>query len=139
MTKEEEITKNLSLIEYYREQLNNIEMQSQYLQAAIIDYQKAKLTVEQLNKSDDNTEILVPVGTGTFINASAKSTSKVLTDIGAGYVTEKPIEEAIKKIDERIEKLQENQKKLIEMATQVQTEAIELSNKTQKLVDETKE
>jgi len=139
MTKEDEIAKNLSLIEYYKEQLNSIDMQAQFIQAAIADYQKAKMTIEQLDKVEGDTDILVPVGTGTFINASAKDTSKALIDIGAGFVTEKSVEESIKKLDERIEKLDENQKKLISMAQQIQTEAIELSNKTQRLMAETKE
>ena len=139
MTKENEIATNLSMIEYYKEQLASIDMQIQYLQAAVADYHKAKITVEQLDKTKGVDDILVPVGLGVFINASTKDTSKVLVDIGAGIVAEKTVDDAIKKIDGRIEALQENQKKLLSMAQQLQTEAVELSNKTQKLVDETRE
>jgi len=139
MTKENEIATNLSMIEYYKEQLASIDMQIQYLQAAVADYHKAKITVEQLDKTKGVEDILVPVGLGVFINASTKDTSKVLVDIGAGIVAEKTVDDAIKKIDGRIEALQENQKKLLSMAQQLQTEAVELSNKTQKLVDETRE
>ena len=139
MTKENEIATNLSMIEYYKEQLASIDMQIQYLQAAVADYHKAKITVEQLNKTKGADDILVPVGLGVFINASTKDTSKILVDIGAGIVAEKTVDDAIKKIDGRIEALQENQKKLLSMAQQLQTEAADLSNKTQKLVDETRE
>ena len=139
MTKENEIATNLSMIEYYKEQMAYIDMQIQYLQAAVADYHKAKITVEQLDKTKGVDDILVPVGLGVFINASTKDTSKVLVDIGAGIVAEKTVDDAIKKIDGRIEALQENQKKLLSMAQQLQTEAVELSNKTQKLVDETRE
>ena len=139
MTKENEIATNLSMIEYYKEQMAYIDMQIQYLQAAVADYHKAKITVEQLNKTKGVEDILVPVGLGVFINASTKDTSKILVDIGAGIVAEKTVDDAIEKIDGRIEALQENQKKLLSMAQQLQTEAVELSNKTQKLVDETRE
>ena len=139
MTKDEEIARNMSLIEYYKEQLSSIDMQVQYLQAAVADYHKAKMTVDQLDKTEGATDILVPVGLGVFINASIENTSKVLVDIGAGLVTEKTVDGAVKKIDERIESLQENQKRLLSLAQQIQTEAAELSNKTQKLIDETKE
>jgi prefoldin alpha subunit len=139
MTKEDEISKNLSLIEYYKEQLNTVDMQSQFLQAAIADYHKAKMTIEQLDKTEGINDILVPVGTGVFVNASTKDTSKVLIDIGAGVITEKTVDDAIKKIDDRIETLEENQKKLISMAQQLQNEAVELSNKTQRLMQETKQ
>lgn len=137
MTQEEELTRNLSLIEYYREQLNSIDMQTQITQAALADLHKAKLTVEQLNKADKNSEILIPVGGGAFIHGSVTDVSKVLIDIGAGLVTEKTVDDAIQKIDESIKKLQENQERLLSMAQKIQTEATELSQKTQKLMEET--
>ena len=49
MTKEEEITRNLTLLEYYKQQLESIDMQLQYLQSTLADYQRAKITVEQLH------------------------------------------------------------------------------------------
>ena len=135
MATEDEITRNLTMIEYYKEQLSSIDMQGQYLQAAIADFYKAKLTVEQLDKADDESEILIPIGGGTFLNGSLKDSSKVLVDIGAGLITEKTIDDAIKKIGERIKDLQENQEKLMSMAQKMQNEATELSQKTQQMMD----
>ena len=137
MAKEEEITRNLTMIEYYKEQLSSIDMQAQYLQAAIADFHKAKITVEQLHKTSDKSEILIPIGGGTFLNGSLHDTSKVLVDIGAGLVTEKTIEGAVKKINERIKTLQENQEKLMEMAQKLQNEATDLSQRTQQMMNET--
>lgn len=134
---EEEITRNLALIEYYKEQLNALDYQTQFIQAALADYYKAKITIEQLHKTDENSEILIPVGGGTFINGSIKETSKVLVDIGAGLVTEKTIDDALKKIDERIKNLQEKQEKFLATAQKLKLESDELSQKTQKLVEET--
>ena len=45
MTQDEELTKYLAQIEQYKEQMNNLEMQSQYVQSAIMDYNKAKITM----------------------------------------------------------------------------------------------
>jgi len=136
MTKEDEITRNLTMIEYYKEQLSSIDMQLQYMQAAIADFYKAKLTVEQLPKASDKSEILIPIGGGTFVNGVLTDSSKVLVDIGAGLVTEKTIKDALKKIDERIISLQENSEKINSMAQKLQNEATELSQKTQKMMDE---
>jgi len=138
MTREEELSKYMILIENYKEQLNSLEMQYSYLQAAIADYTKAKVTLEQLSKTDDGTEVLLPIGGSTFISATAKSTSKVLFDIGGDIVTEKTSDDAIKKIDKRIEGLQQTQEKLSSMAQQLQTEAEEVSDKAQKLLAEEK-
>ena len=51
MTKEEELSQYMYQIEQHKEQLNQLDMQSQYLQSAIMDYSKAKIALEQLEKS----------------------------------------------------------------------------------------
>ncbi len=137
MTKEEDITKNLTLIEYYKQQLESIEMQLQYLQSTLMDYQRAKMTVEQLGAVDDNSEILIPVGAGTFINGSLKSASNVLIGVGAGVVVEKPAEEALKKLDERIQRIQENYDRMASLGQKIQCDAEDLSHRTQQMMEET--
>ena len=134
MAQDEEITKNLTLLEYYKEQLANLDMQQQYLQAALLDYQKAKITIENLGKEQGENDLLIPVGSGVFISAVSTNTDKVLIDIGADLVVEKPVNEAIKNIDTRMEMVQENQKKLLTMAQQLQTEAEALSQRTQDMM-----
>ena len=88
MTKDEELSNYMYQIEQYKEQLNQLDMQSQYLQAAMMDYNKAKLTLEQLKKTDKEVDMLLPIGGGAFIDASAKKTPKVLVDIGSGLIAE---------------------------------------------------
>ena len=135
MTNEEEITRNLTLIEYYKEELKAIELQTQYMQAAIADFHKSKLTIEQIQNAEVNSEILIPIGGGTFLNGVLKDKSKILIDIGAGLVTEKTGEDAIKKIEERIQNLQENYNKLLSIAQKIENDANELSQKTQQMMD----
>ena len=136
MTKEEEITKNLTLIEYYKQQLESIDMQLQYLQSTLMDYQRAKMTVEQLSGVDDNSEVLIPVGAGTFVNGSLKNASNVLIGVGAGIVIEKPVEDAMGKLDERIKRIQENLDKMASLGQKIQCDAEDLSHKTQQMMEE---
>jgi prefoldin alpha subunit len=137
MTKEEEITRNLTLIEYYKQQLESIDMQLQYLQSTLADYQRAKITVGQLNGVDENSEILIPVGAGTFVNGSFKNTSNVLIGVGAGVVVEKTVDEAVNKLDERIKRIEENLEKMVSLGQKIQSDAEELSHKTQQMMEET--
>jgi prefoldin alpha subunit len=139
MTQEEEITRNLTLIEYYKQQLESIEMQLQYLQATVAEFQRAKITVEQLHAVDENSEILIPVGGGAFVNGSLKNASNVLLGVGAGFVMEKTVDEVITKLDERIHKVQESYEKVVSLAQKIQGDAEELSSKTQKLMEEAKQ
>lgn len=138
MATEKTITQNLTLIEYYKEQLNSLDMQLQMSQAALNDYTKAKLTLENLSKSTKEDDILIPIGGGTFIKGNTTDNNKILTDIGAGIVTEKPLKDALAKVDERIKLMQENRDKLINLAQKIQTEAAELSQKTQELMQQKK-
>jgi prefoldin alpha subunit len=137
MTKEEEITRNLTLIEYYKQQLESIDIQLQYLQSTLADYQRAKITVGQLNTVDDNSELLIPVGAGTFVNGSLKNTSNVLIGVGAGIVIEKTVDEAVIKLEERIKRIQENLEKMVSLGQKIQSDAEELSHKTQQMMEET--
>jgi prefoldin alpha subunit len=137
MTKEEEITRNLTLIEYYKQQLESIDMQLQYLQSTLADYQRAKITVEQLNTVNENSEVLVPVGAGTFVNGSLKNTSNVLIGVGARIVIEKTVDEAVIKLEERIKRIQENLEKMVTLGQKIQSDAEELSRKTQQMMEET--
>lgn len=136
MTKEEDITKNLTMIEYYKQQLESIDAQLQYLSTVLAEYQRAKATVEQLHAADPNTEVLIPLGGGTFVNGSVKNTSNVLIGIGSCLVVEKSVGDALKKLDERINKIHENQEKIVSIGQKIQTDAEELSQKTQKMMEE---
>ncbi len=136
MTKEEELSKYMAQIEYYREQINQLETQVSYLQAAINDYSRAKMTLENLDKTGDGTEVLLPIGGSTYITSIAKNPSKVLFDIGSGIVTEKTSKDAIKKINKRTEDLQKTQDKIGTMMQQLQEEAGEISAKAQEILSE---
>ena len=136
MNKDEELNRYMVQIEQYKEQMSQLEMQFQYLHAALADYNKAKMTLENLSNADTGSEVLLPIGGGVFIGATAKNTSKVLMDIGGDLITEKTPENAIKKIDERLENLEKTQEKMNEMMQNLQNEAAEVSAKAQKLVSE---
>lgn len=138
MSKDEELTKYLALIEQYKEQINSVEMQSSYLQAVVNEYNKVKITLEEIVKIEKGSEVLLPIGGSTFIQANITNPSKVLFDIGAGIVIEKTSDNAIKKIDKRIEDLQKTHEKLMTIIQNLQNEATEISEKAQKLLNEEK-
>jgi prefoldin alpha subunit len=138
MNNDEELSRCMAQIEQYKEQMNTLEMQSSYLQAAILEYNKAKMTLEQLSKVDKDVETLIPIGGGVFIDAKSNKESQPLVDIGSGYVTSRTYQETIKKIDVRIENLEKTQEKIVNMMQQIQSDATELSAKAQKLMSNQK-
>ena len=139
MAKDEEITRNLTLIEYYKQQLESIDLQLSYLQSTLAEYQRAKLTVEQLHDADKNSEILIPLGAGTFLNGTLTNTSNILLGVGAGLVVEKTTDEVVIKLEERIKRIQENLEKMASLGQKIQSDAEELSRKTQQMMEETQQ
>ena len=136
MTKEEEMQKYMMLIEQYKEQLSSLDVQFSYLQNAIMDQTRAKTTLENLDKTAEGVDVMIPIGGGAFIDATAKKTSKALFDIGDGVVIEKTSKDIVKKMDERIKNLQQTEEKISSMAQQLQTEVNEITEKAQNLMSE---
>jgi prefoldin alpha subunit len=134
MTKEEDLQKYMALIEQYKEQLNSLDAQFSYLQNAIMDQTKAKMTLEHLGKGDTGVDVLLPIGGGVFIDATAKKTTKVLFDVGGGIVIEKTSDDVIDAMDKRIKNLQQTEEKISNMAQKLQTEAAEVTDKAQELM-----
>ena len=132
---EEDITRNLTLIEYYKQQLESIDMQIQMLQNALAEHQRARVTVDQLKDTQTKTDVLIPAGGGVYLNGSLGAQTSMLVSIGADYIIEKTPQEAIAKLDDHIKRIQENQERLYTLATRLQNEAEELSRKTQEMME----
>ena len=138
MTKEEELQKYMTLIEYYKEQLKTLEYQFSLIQNTINDQNKAKITLENINGVKNDSDLLLPIGGGAFINATLKNSSKVLYDVGEGIVIEKSVEDVIKKVDMRIKELQQTEEKISTMAQQIQNESSDAQNKAEMILSQNK-
>jgi prefoldin alpha subunit len=136
MTNNDELSRYMIMIEQYKEQINQLEMQSQYVQAAITDYSKAKITLENLKKTEKGKEILFPIGGGALLEATVNDTKNVLYNIGADIVIQKDVDNAVGKIQEKIESLQKSQEKINDTIQKIQLEATQISEKAQKLMSE---
>jgi len=139
MPENDELSRLMVMIEQYKEQLNQIDMQMSYLQQAINEYNKSKITIQNIENKDKNIDMLLPIGGGSYIDAKAKDPSKILFDIGAGYVVEKETSDALKKINERIKELEENMDKIDQIRKNTQREASEVYQKAQKMYQEQNE
>lgn len=137
MNKEEELQRYSNQIEYYKNQLQSIETQFSYLQTTILDYMQAKITIEKISETKKSTDLLIPLGGGTFTYATAKNTSQILTEVGAGIVIDKTPKEAIDIVQKRIDTLEQSQKNILNMSQQIQKQIYELTGKAEKILAET--
>ena len=75
-----------------------------------------------MKEAKNGSEILIPIGGGTFAYADTKDVNKILTDVGSGIVVEKTPDEAIAVINKRIESLQINQDSLTTLSQQISSQ-----------------
>ncbi|MCI4348784.1 MAG: prefoldin subunit alpha [Thermoplasmata archaeon] len=87
-TTEQEVQEDLVRLDAYRNQLNALLQQHQYLTASHADHRRARETLEGIEKTDATTAFLLPVGGETFLHGSADASAKVLIGIGSGVVVE---------------------------------------------------
>jgi len=89
-------------------------------------------TIDALRKLKEvkpGTEILVPIGSDTFMPARYEKPEKVVVEVGADVTVEKPIDEAIKFLEERSDELER-------AMTGLGTEVIKAEEQIEKLMPE---
>lgn len=133
---EEELNRLMVLAEQYKAQLDQLDTQMSYIQQAINEYNKSKITIDNISEKEKNSDVILPIGGGSYIDAKAKNPKKILFDVGAGYIIEKDADDAIKKIDSRIKELEKNMQKIGEIREKTENEATEVYQKAQKLYQE---
>ncbi len=89
----------------YQYQAEAIGQQMNMLKLTLKDLETALTTITALKDETAGKETLVPIGFGSFVNATLTSTEKVVIGIGAGVSVEKKTEEAKVFLEKRKEEL----------------------------------
>jgi prefoldin alpha subunit len=100
-------------------QAEAISQQANMLQITIRDVETALTTVTALKDETAGKETLVPIGFGSFVNATLTSPDKIVVGIGAGVSVEKSVDDAKGLLDKRKEELTKYHDKLNETLTKL--------------------
>ena len=98
-------------------QAEALSQQVNMLQITIRDVETALTTVDALKDETADKETLVPIGFGSFVNATLKNPDKIVVGIGAGVSVEKNVDDAKALLDTRKEELTKYHDKLNENLT----------------------
>ncbi|MGB9958950.1 MAG: prefoldin subunit alpha [Candidatus Bathyarchaeales archaeon] len=85
----------------------------------IADLTYASMTLEGLEKQQENVELLVPIGGGSYIKAKLENPDKVTVGVGAGVSVEKTMQEAKDMINKRLEELEKTRTSLQQQFSQI--------------------
>jgi len=119
---EEEIRRLLAAYEQYQAQADGISHQLGLSQIAAQGLESALAAVDAMQEADVGQEILVPIGSGSFIHGKLASKENVILNVGAGVSIEKRSEEAIEILKTRKNEVLEGSKKLTEVLAKIDQE-----------------
>jgi prefoldin alpha subunit len=106
-SKNEEEFRRLNLeLRLLEQTAETLQSRMNMINAAATDLRYAKTTLEGLEKENEKSEILVPVGGTSYIRARLDNPNEVIVGMGAGVSVEKTREEAKAIIKRRLEDLE---------------------------------
>lgn len=96
---------------YLELQTLNQQMQQLHKQSAVLEQQRTELFelsqhLDELDKVKPKSKMYAPLGGGLYVEGVITETKKVLTNVGAGVVVPKTIEETKQIIEEQLDDLQ---------------------------------
>lgn len=104
---EQRLQEDLYRLEAYRNQLNALLQQHQMLQASRAEHDRARESLEGLERTDGTSELLIPLGAEAFLRGSPSTTAPVLIGVGSGVVVEMDRAKASELLAQRLGRLQE--------------------------------
>ena len=119
---EEEVRRLLAAYQQYQAQADGIMRQLSITQLTAEGLERASAAVDALGNAEVGQEILVPIGSGSFIHATLASKEKVVLNVGAGVSIEKNADEAKDILKVRKAEVLEGSKKLNEILAKIDQE-----------------
>jgi prefoldin alpha subunit len=119
---EEEVRRLLAAYQQYQAQAEGIMRQLSLTQITAEGLERASAAADALGKAEVGQEILVPIGSGSFIHATLASKEKVVLNVGAGVSIEKNASEAAETLKTRKAEVLEGSRKLNEVLAKIDQE-----------------
>ncbi|MDE1762348.1 MAG: prefoldin subunit alpha [Candidatus Micrarchaeota archaeon] len=115
----------------YNSYLREYEVVNGELQNFFVVSSAFERNVEALSKLDiiQNANLLVGLEGGTFIEVNASNVSKVIANVGAGYMVEKSVPDARAFVEKNTGKVQDSINKLMAQKSKLEKEILDLSFK----------
>ena len=87
--------------------------------AALTELRVANMTLDGLGKEKKEAPLVVPIGGGSFIEATLRGADKIIVGVGAGVAIEKTIKEAKENLGNRLSNLEKTQTSLQKQLNQI--------------------
>jgi prefoldin alpha subunit len=119
---EEELSQLLAAYQQYQSQAELIVRQIGLTQMTMEGLDRALRAVEAMQQAEEGQEMLVPIGSGSFIHARLASKESVVLNVGASVSIEKSPAEAQETLKARKEEVSQGAKELNDVLAKIDQE-----------------
>ncbi len=137
--KQEELRRLTAEIELLQNQANVHNQNLELLTVSLGEMRQTVETLEEVKGAEVGQEVLMPLGTGSFIKCTLKQNDRVMIGVGAGFSIEKNIDEAKAIVDKRIEETESAAQQTRERLAEISGRVEELTPKWQEIYKEVSE
>lgn len=130
----QELQKILTDLRQSQQRAQNLQNQMNYLSNSVEELKVTIETIQGMKKLDSQTDILVPIGSNSFLRAKLVEADKVLSGFGAELVAERDPDQAIKFLDDQKKEFNESIEQIEEEMENIQEHIEELRPKAEELM-----
>lgn len=123
-------------VEAYKRQMDTLSGQMQMVESKRMEINSTLEAMDSIRGNKAGTEILVHMGSNSFIRAELKENRRVVVGIGAGVSVEKTIDEAKVLLKSRYEELAKTLNRLQSAIVETNNKLIELDSRSRGLIQE---
>jgi prefoldin alpha subunit len=132
--REEELRRTSVELRLLEQTAEALQSRINMVNAVITDLAYATMALEGLEKEKENSELLVPIGSNSYIKAKLGNPDKVIVGMGAGVSVEKTLQEAKEIVKNRQQNLEKTRLSLQQQLAQVAERITEGREKFESLV-----
>lgn len=130
MKEEENLQKLYLEFQMLDQHIKQLEKQSAVLNNQLMELMATNQSLDDMKKTDQKTEILVPLSSGIYAKAELKDNKSFIVNVGANTALVKDISSTKKMIEDQIDEIKKLQEALV---NQLQTQTVKASSLEQEI------
>ena len=140
MTEEEEKLQKLYVeFQILNQKIQQLEKQSTALNNQLMELMVTTQSLEDIKKTKEGTEILVPLSSGIYAKAELKDSKNFIVNVGANVTLVKDVDSTKKLIEDQINEVKKLQEELVNQMQEQTTKATSLEQEISKIASTIKE
>ena len=132
--KTQELQQKYAQLQMYSQQAKQLQQQIEAVHNQVIEVQTILFALDDIAKTEPDTEVLVPLSSGIFVKAEIKDNKKLRVNVGGNTVVEKSVQETKALLDRQLIELNKAGEDLNARNARISGEAEKLQFELQQLV-----